>query len=128
MGMGMGGFGTAHGPSSPLAAYAAAADAHRILFTDMKQQLIPAPAPGAVASDAAPPIASAVDVVALLRVIGLLPLLVWQPLERRTGTPPSALERGGVDVVIVLALGLVFLSSALNLSAWVSIRPCGAPG
>lgn len=50
-------------------------------------------------------------------LIGLLPFVVWGPLERRTGTPPSTLERAGVNVVIMLALGLVFLSSVLKLSA-----------
>jgi small-conductance mechanosensitive channel/hemoglobin-like flavoprotein len=50
-------------------------------------------------------------------LIALMPILVWRPMERRTGTPASALERIGVNVVICLALGLAFLSSTLNLSA-----------
>ncbi|MGI4830980.1 MAG: mechanosensitive ion channel family protein [Janthinobacterium lividum] len=49
-------------------------------------------------------------------LISLLPALVWRPLEKRSGTPSSALERMAVNVVIGLTLLLVFLSSALNLS------------
>ncbi|MBV8795369.1 MAG: mechanosensitive ion channel [Hyphomicrobiales bacterium] len=50
-------------------------------------------------------------------LMALMPILIWRPVERRTGTPASVLERVGVNVVICLALGLVFLSSTLNLSA-----------
>ncbi len=50
-------------------------------------------------------------------LIGLVPVLVWTPMERRTGTPPSALERTLVNVVITLALALFVLAKAFHLSA-----------
>ncbi len=50
-------------------------------------------------------------------LIVLMPVLVWHPLERRSGTPASALERMAVNVVILLAALLLFLMGSLKLSA-----------
>lgn len=50
-------------------------------------------------------------------LIALMPVLVWHPMARRTGTPPSALERTVVNIVIVLTFALFMLSRVLHLSA-----------
>jgi small-conductance mechanosensitive channel/hemoglobin-like flavoprotein len=50
-------------------------------------------------------------------LIGLVPILLWRPMERHTGAPPSTLERMAVNVIILLAVGLVFLSTEFNWSA-----------
>ena len=50
-------------------------------------------------------------------LVTLMPVLIWGPLERRSGAPASALERMAVNVVIVLAAVLTFLTGSLNLSA-----------
>ena len=49
-------------------------------------------------------------------IIALLPLVVWRPLERRSGNPTSALERAAVNVAISAAFLLYFLAHTLDLS------------
>ncbi len=55
--------------------------------------------------------------LAAASLLGLLPTLVWEPLQRQTGVPVSTLERTVVNVVIVLAFVLYFLFEALHMSA-----------
>ena len=55
--------------------------------------------------------------LAAISLLGLLPTLAWEPLQRQTGAPVSALERTVVNVVIVLALVIYFLFEALHMSA-----------
>ena len=62
--------------------------------------------------------------VPALWVIALLPILLWDPIERRTGYPVSAIARTGVNIAVLLVSGACIMAFVFDQPA--SLRLCSA--
>ena len=61
--------------------------------------------------------------VPALWVIALLPILLWDPIERRTGYPVSAIARTGVNIAVLLVSGACIMAFVFDqplTSVWAA--------